>query len=186
MAKTGKKPKAIIPVHLYGMPARWQSILDIADHYQIPVVEDAAEALGSKIGEQYAGTFGRLGVFSFNGNKIITTSGGGALLSDEKKLIDHARFLATQAGDSAPHYQHSTIGYNYRLSNISAGIGRGQMEVLDKRIQQKRTLFRRYFERLEGSWFIGENDDTSLGISGIQFLKESDNSYSNRSVDVLL
>ena len=120
--KQGKRPKAIIVVHLYGMPAKMGRIQDIADRYNIPLIEDAAEALGARYDGKALGTFGLMGVLSFNGNKIITTSGGGALISDEKKLIGQARFLATQARDKAVHYQHSQLGYNYRMSNILAGI----------------------------------------------------------------
>jgi len=120
----GEKPKAIIPVHLYGMPAKMNEILAIASKYDIPVIEDAAEALGSAIDGMKCGTFGKLNILSFNGNKIITTSSGGALLSGDKELIEKAGFLATQARDNAPHYQHSHVGYNYRLSNVLAGIGR--------------------------------------------------------------
>jgi dTDP-4-amino-4,6-dideoxygalactose transaminase len=141
--------KAIIVVHLYGMPAKMDRIMEIADRYEIPVVEDAAEALGSRYNGKQAGTFGKMGVLSFNGNKIITTSGGGALISDEKELIDRARFLATQARDRAPHYQHSQIGYNYRMSNILAGIGRGQMEVIDQRVQSRREIFGKYRKTIE-------------------------------------
>lgn len=140
----GKKPKAIIPVHLYGMPAKMDQIMAIADRYEIPVIEDAAEALGSRYNGQSIGTFGLMGVFSFNGNKIITTSGGGALISDEEALIKRSRFLATQALECAPHYQHEVIGYNYRMSNICAGIGRGQMEVLDEHIERHREIFKYY------------------------------------------
>ncbi|NQV78289.1 MAG: aminotransferase class I/II-fold pyridoxal phosphate-dependent enzyme, partial [Lutibacter sp.] len=120
--------KAIMPVHLYGMPAKMNEIQQIANDYNVPVIEDAAEALGSKYKNQSCGTFGEMAALSFNGNKIITTSGGGALVSKHKHYIDRSRFLATQARDEAPHYQHSQIGYNYRMSNIVAGIGRGQME----------------------------------------------------------
>jgi dTDP-4-amino-4,6-dideoxygalactose transaminase len=144
----GKKPKAIIPVHLYGMPANMDRILQIANKYDIPVIEDAAEALGSRYNGKATGSFGKLSILSFNGNKIITTSGGGALLSDDKAMIEKARFLATQARDSAPHYQHSQIGYNYRMSNIVAGIGRGQMEVIDERVRQRRANFMFYKENL--------------------------------------
>jgi len=140
----GKKPKAIIVVHLYGMPAKMQEIMEIADKYEIPVVEDAAEALGSKYKGQELGTFGKMSILSFNGNKIITTSGGGALVSRNQEWVEKARFLATQARDKAPHYQHSNIGYNYRLSNICAGIGRGQMEVLPDRVAQRRKVFEFY------------------------------------------
>jgi dTDP-4-amino-4,6-dideoxygalactose transaminase len=140
----GNKPKAIIVVHLYGMPAEMDRIMDIADKYDIPVVEDAAEALGSSFKGRPLGTFGAMSILSFNGNKIITTSGGGALVSTNGEWIKKARFLATQARDNAPHYQHSLIGYNYRMSNICAGIGRGQMEVLKERVQQRRNNFNFY------------------------------------------
>lgn len=136
--------KAIIPVHLYGMPAKMDEIIALAKKYNIPVVEDAAESLGATLNGQQTGTFGEFGVYSFNGNKIITTSGGGALVSDDSDKIQLARKLATQARDDAPHYQHSMIGYNYRMSNICAGIGRGQMEVLPQRIEQRRANFERY------------------------------------------
>ncbi len=148
-----RKPKAIIPVHLYGMPAKMDAIMAIAKQYDIPVLEDAAEALGSHINNKCCGGFGQLGVLSFNGNKIITTSGGGALLSNDASVIEKARFLATQARDQAPHYQHSHIGYNYRMSNVLAGIGRGQMQVLDERVAARRSNYERYcafFENIEG------------------------------------
>jgi dTDP-4-amino-4,6-dideoxygalactose transaminase len=141
-----KSVKAIMPVHLYGMPAKMNEIQKIADLYGVPVIEDAAEALGSHYKAQNCGTFGQMAALSFNGNKIITTSGGGALVSKNKYYIDQARFLATQARDNAPHYQHSKIGYNYRMSNIVAGIGRGQMEVLDERVAQRRDNNQRYRE----------------------------------------
>ena len=134
----GKKPKAIIPVHLYGMPAKMNEIRSIATQYDIPILEDSAEALGSSYKNQKCGTFGDISVLSFNGNKIITTSGGGAMVTHTKELKDKAVFLSTQARDNAPHYQHSEIGYNYRMSNICAGIGRGQMEVLDKHVTLRR------------------------------------------------
>jgi dTDP-4-amino-4,6-dideoxygalactose transaminase len=134
----GKKPKAIIPVHLYGMPAKMDEIRSIANQYEIPILEDSAEALGSSYKNQKCGTFGNISVLSFNGNKIITTSGGGAMVTHTKELKDKAVFLSTQARDNAPHYQHSEIGYNYRMSNICAGIGRGQMEVLDKHVNLRR------------------------------------------------
>ncbi len=137
----GKKPKAIIPVHLYGMPANMEKIMEIADRYEIPVIEDAAEALGSRYKGKPVGSFGKMRVLSFNGNKIITTSGGGALISNDEEIIVKARFLATQARDNAPHYQHSHIGYNYRMSNVLAGIGRGQMEVIEERVQRRRDNF---------------------------------------------
>jgi len=142
----GKKPKAIIVVHLYGMPAKMTEILEIASQYDIPVVEDAAEALGSKYQNQACGTFGRFGILSFNGNKIITTSGGGALVCHNQEDKDKAVFLSTQARDSAPHYQHSHIGYNYRMSNIVAGIGRGQMEVLNERVEARKKMHSYYVE----------------------------------------
>jgi dTDP-4-amino-4,6-dideoxygalactose transaminase len=145
-----KSVKAIMPVHLYGMPAKMDEIKQIADEYNAPVVEDAAEALGSQYKNQCCGTFGEMAALSFNGNKIITTSGGGALVSKNKYYIDQARFLATQARDNAPHYQHSQIGYNYRMSNIVAGIGRGQMEALDVRVAQRRANNQRYREFFAG------------------------------------
>lgn len=165
--KRNKKAKAIIPVHLYGMPAKMPEIITIANEYNIPVIEDAAEGLGSHINGKFLGTFGDIGVLSFNGNKIITTSGGGALISDNKEFADEARFLSTQARDNAPHYQHSKIGYNYRMSNISAGIGRGQMEVLNDRVKQRRENFEFYKNQLKD-------------ISEISFLEEPHNYYSNR------
>ena len=142
----GKKPKAIIAVHLYGMPARMREIAAIADKYDIQLIEDAAEALGSHIEGKMCGTFGKLNILSFNGNKIITTSGGGALLSDDGEMIAKARFLSTQARDNAPHYQHSHIGYNYRMSNVVAAIGRGQMVVLNERIAARRANYERYLK----------------------------------------
>ena len=140
----GKKPKAIIAVHLYGMPYKVEEIHAISKKYGIPVLEDSAEALGSTYNGQKCGTFGDIGVLSFNGNKIITTSGGGALVAHSKDRKDRAVFFATQSRDNAPHYQHSEIGYNYRMSNICAGIGRGQMEVLDTRVSQRRAMHEFY------------------------------------------
>ena len=142
-------PKAIVVAHLYGMPARMKEIMAVADKYGIPVVEDAAEALGSEYMGRRVGCNSKFGILSFNGNKIITTSGGGALISGDAALIERARFLATQARDQAPHYQHSTIGYNYRMSNVVAGIGRGQLEVLDLRIRQHREINAWYRELLK-------------------------------------
>lgn len=142
----GKKPKAIIAVHLYGMPYKVDEVQAIADAYEIPVIEDAAEALGSTYKGKACGTFGRFGALSFNGNKIITTSGGGALVCQTQEDKDKAVFLATQARDNAPHYQHSHIGYNYRMSNITAGIGRGQMEVLKQRVEARRAMHQFYVE----------------------------------------
>ncbi len=155
----GKKPKAIIPVHLYGMPAKIDEIQSISSKYEIPIIEDAAEALGSRYKNQHCGTFGEMAVLSFNGNKIITTSGGGALVAHNEEYIKTARFLATQARDAAPHYQHSHIGYNYRMSNVVAGIGRGQMLVLEDRIKQRRTnneFYRKGLEKVEGISFQTE------------------------------
>ncbi len=149
----GKKPKAIIPVHLYGMPFKVDEIKAIAQKYEIPILEDSAEALGSTYKGKKCGTFGYIGVLSFNGNKIITTSGGGALVTHSKKIKDKTVFLATQARDNAPHYQHSEIGYNYRLSNICAGIGRGQMEVLQEHVNLRREMHNFYvnfFKDIEG------------------------------------
>jgi len=156
--------KAIIIVHLYGMPANLDEIMAIANKYEIPVIEDAAEALGSRYKGKPVGSTGKFGVLSFNGNKIITTSGGGALISDDGKLIARARFLATQARDKAPHYQHSQIGYNYRMSNVLAGIGLGQMEVIDTRVKQRRDNFSYYKKNLGN-------------IEGIAFPEEPDESY---------
>lgn len=172
--RLGKKPKAIIPVHLYGMPAKIEEIMAVADRYGIPVVEDAAEALGSRYNGKIVGTFGKIGILSFNGNKIITTSGGGAILSNDSEIVERTRFLSSQARDDAPHYQHSTIGYNYRMSNVSAGIGRGQMEVLDKHIDLRRDNFKFYKKHL-GSFKC------------INFQEEPDsNFYSNYWLTVIL
>ncbi|WP_159479133.1 aminotransferase class I/II-fold pyridoxal phosphate-dependent enzyme [Chryseobacterium sp. 18068] len=149
----GKKPKAIIVVHLYGMPAKMDEIIAIAEKHEIPVIEDAAEALGSTYKGKSCGTFGRFGILSFNGNKIITTSGGGALVCHTQEDKDKAVFLSTQARDNAPHYQHSHIGYNYRMSNIVAGIGRGQMEVLSDRVEARRKMhdfYVRIFKDIDG------------------------------------
>jgi dTDP-4-amino-4,6-dideoxygalactose transaminase len=148
--QTGKKPKAIIPVHLYGMPARMDAIQQIASNYEIPILEDAAEALGSTYKVQKCGTFGAFACLSFNGNKMITTSGGGALVCFTPEQAEKAKFYATQARDAAPHYQHTEIGYNYRMSNICAGIGRGQMEVLDEHVAGRRAIHKVCAERLGG------------------------------------
>ncbi|MFV0146272.1 aminotransferase class I/II-fold pyridoxal phosphate-dependent enzyme [Empedobacter falsenii] len=149
----GKTPKAILAVHLYGMPYKVDEVHAVAKKYNIPVIEDAAEALGSTYKGKACGTFGRFGALSFNGNKIITTSGGGALVCQTKEDKDKAVFLATQARDNAPHYQHSHIGYNYRMSNITAGIGRGQMEVLADRVAARRAMnnfYQALFADIEG------------------------------------
>ena len=147
----GKKPKAIIAVHLYGMPFKADEIKAVADKYDIPVVEDSAEALGSTYKGRKCGTLGDISILSFNGNKIITTSGGGALVTKTKEQKEKAVFLSTQARDNAPHYQHSEIGYNYRMSNICAGIGRGQMEVLDKHVELRRGMHKFYADIFNGS-----------------------------------
>ena len=169
----GKKPKAIIPVHLYGMPAKMHELMAVANRYDIPVLEDAAEALGSSINGKMCGTFGAIGILSFNGNKIITTSGGGALVSNKSDVVEEARFLSTQARDAAPHYQHSKIGYNYRISNLCAGVGRGQMEVLAKRIEQRRAIYQQYVNRLSG-------------VRGITLLTEPTGYFSNRWLSAIL
>ena len=162
--KKGKKPKAVIAVSLYGMPFKIEEVLTLCKKYDIPLVEDAAEALGSTYKGKPCGTFGRFGVLSFNGNKIITTSGGGALVCHTQEEKDKAVFLSTQARDNAPHYQHSHIGYNYRMSNITAGIGRGQMEVLPQRIEARRKMHAFYADLFEG-------------IEGIKLLTEPNEDY---------
>ncbi len=163
----GKKAKAIIFVHLYGMPAKINEIKEIAGRYEIPLIEDAAEALGSRYHGKHVGGFSDIGILSFNGNKIITTSGGGALISNDEALVKKARFLATQARDNAPHYQHSHIGFNYRMSNVCAAIGRGQMDVIDERVMQRRKNYEFYFEH------FGNHE-------GVSFLKEPVGCFSNR------
>jgi dTDP-4-amino-4,6-dideoxygalactose transaminase len=168
-----KKPKAIIVVHLYGMPAKMDAISTVAAKYEIPILEDAAEALGSTINGRKCGTFGDIGILSFNGNKIITTSGGGALISRHVHIVQKAKFLATQARDPAPHYQHSSIGYNYRMSNICAGIGRGQMMVIDERVAQRRSNFKFYEHSLSK-------------INGFSMLIEPNGYFSNRWLTTLL
>ena len=150
LEKTGKLPKAIIPVHLYGMPVKMDEVMEVANRYGIPVLEDSAEALGSEYKGQKCGTFGEYGVLSFNGNKIITTSGGGALVCPNEERAKRALFYATQAREQAPHYQHEKIGYNYRMSNICAGIGRGQMFVLDEHIARRRAIHDLYVKLLNG------------------------------------
>ncbi|UOB19508.1 DegT/DnrJ/EryC1/StrS family aminotransferase [Abyssalbus ytuae] len=165
--KHGIKPKAILAVHLYGMPYNIQEITNIANKYDIPVLEDSAEALGSEYYGIKCGTFGDIGILSFNGNKIITTSGGGALVTNNKTIKEKAIFLSTQARDEAPHYQHSHIGYNYRMSNVVAGIGRGQMEILDDRVKARRANYNFYKKELEG-------------FDQISFLEEPTGYFSNR------
>lgn len=163
----GKKPAAIMVVHLYGMPAKMDEITAIAERYEIPLIEDAAEALGSTYNGKACGSFGQVGILSFNGNKIITTSGGGALTSNDEEIVSKARHLSAQAKEPAPYYLHKEIGFNYRLSNVLAGIGRGQMEVLPERIKKRREIFE-FYKRALGN------------IDGISFPSEPPNSYSNR------
>ena len=168
----GKLPKAVILVHLYGQSADIEPILQVCDQYNIPLIEDAAEALGATYKGLCPGTFGRVGIYSFNGNKIITTSGGGMLVSDDDQLVMKAKFLATQARDPAPHYQHSEIGYNYRLSNVLAGIGRGQLQVLNERVAARRRNFEIY--------------QSALGdLPGIEFMPEANFGHSTRWLTAL-
>ena len=162
-----KKPKAIILVHLYGYPSKIEEIISISKKYDIPIIEDAAEALGSKYNNQPLGTFGDFGIFSFNGNKIITTSSGGAILSKNKEFIKKAKFLATQAREDQPHYEHKEIGYNYRMSNVCAAIGLGQLEVLETRVVKRRYIHDFYKNKLSK-------------IESIKFLNDIDGFYSNR------
>lgn len=170
----GKKPKAIIVVHLYGMPAKMDEIIAIAKEFQIEVIEDAAEALGSSYKGKACGTFGRFGILSFNGNKIITTSGGGALVCHTQEDKDKIVFLSTQARDNAPHYQHSHIGFNYRMSNIVAGIGRGQMEVLKDRVAARRAMHDFYVELFKD-------------INGVTVFSEpADDYYSNHWLSAII
>lgn len=163
----GRLPKAVIVVNLYGQSADMDPLLELCEHYEVPVIEDAAESLGARYRGKASGTFGRLGVYSFNGNKIITTSGGGMLVSQDISLIQRAKFLATQARDAAPHYQHSEIGFNYRMSNILAGVGRGQLKVLGERVVARRAVFDRYRTELSD-------------VDAIQWMPEPDWSYSTR------
>jgi len=165
-------PKAVIVVHLYGQSARIDELIDLCNAYDVPAIEDAAESLGSEYKGQKSGTHGKYGIYSFNGNKIITTSGGGALVAHDEASIKRTRFLATQARDAAIHYQHSEIGYNYRMSNIVAGIGRAQLKVLDDRVRQRRTVFSRYEKAFES-------------IEGFDFQRELTNTKSNRWLTAL-
>ena len=169
----GKKPKAIIVVHLYGMPAKMNEIISIANEFEIPIIEDAAEGLGSTYFNKPLGSLTDFGIYSFNGNKIITTSGGGALISSNLGKIQKAKFLATQARDNAPHYEHSHIGFNYRLSNVSAAIGLGQLEVLKERVQKRREIFEFYKKELSD-------------INEISFVDEMEGFYSNRWLTTIL
>ena len=159
-ARFGRLPKAVVLVHLYGQSADIDPILKACNQYDVPLIEDAAEALGATYKERSPGTFGRIGIYSFNGNKIITTSGGGMLVSDDPQLVAKARFLATQARDLSPHYQHSEIGYNYRLSNVLAGIGRGQLHLLSERVAARRRNFKIYQQVLGN-------------LPGIEFMPEA-------------
>lgn len=169
----GKKPKAVIVVHLYGMPAMLNEILYLCKKYEIALIEDAAEALGSEYHGRKVGTFGDIGILSFNGNKIITTSGGGAMLSDNGHHIEKARYLATQAREPTAHYEHREVGYNYRMSNVCAGIGRGQLEVIDERVSRRRENFQFYHNLLQN-------------VSGIHFQSGVDHAFSNRWLTAVL
>ena len=168
----GKKPKAIVVVDSYGMPAKWDQLVAIAKKYSIFLIEDAASALGSSYKNKKCGTFGDFGILSFNGNKIITTSGGGALVCNSEAIKEKAVFLATQARDNAPHYEHSHIGYNYRMSNVLAGIGRGQMEVLEDRVAARRKIYAFYKKELQPT--------------NLQFLPEPEGHFSNRWLSCIL
>lgn len=170
--KENRLPKALIVVNLYGQSAKMDELLEIADSYGVPIVEDAAESLGSEYKGKKSGTFGKIGIYSFNGNKIITSSGGGALVSEDEEILERSRFLATQARDQASHYQHSVVGYNYRMSNIVAGVGRAQLEVLDDRVQSRRKIFDTYYEELSN-------------IEGIQFMPQLKETFSNRWLTTL-
>ncbi|MFP3123377.1 aminotransferase class I/II-fold pyridoxal phosphate-dependent enzyme [Ectobacillus funiculus] len=170
--KEGKLPKAVIVVNLYGQSAKMDEILLVCNKYDVPIIEDAAESLGSTYKDKASGTFGKFGIYSFNGNKIITTSGGGMLVSNDVEALKKARFLATQARDPAPHYQHSEMGYNYRMSNILAGVGRAQLEVLEERVRARRLIFDRYYREL-------------AHIPGMQFMPELVNTHSNRWLTTL-
>lgn len=165
--KIGKKPTAVIVVHLYGMPAKMNNIVEICSKYDIPIIEDAAEALGSVYEDKKCGSIGKVGILSFNGNKIITTSGGGALISNDSEIINKVRHISAQAKEPAAYYLHKEIGYNYRMSNVCAGIGRGQMEVLNDRVQKRREIFDVYQKELKD-------------INGLHFLVEPNGSFSNR------
>jgi pyridoxal phosphate-dependent aminotransferase EpsN len=171
-AYKGKLPKAVIVVNLYGQSAKMDELLAICNQYGITMIEDAAESLGSTYKGKASGTFGKFGVYSFNGNKIITTSGGGMLVSDDQDAIKQARFLATQARDQARHYQHSKLGFNYRMSNILAGVGRAQLEVLEERVTQRRLIFTRYYQEL-------------ANVPGFEFMPELASTKSNRWLTAL-
>lgn len=189
--RKGKKPKVIIAVHLYGMPYQVDAIRALADQYEIPILEDSAEALGSSYKDRKCGTFGDISVLSFNGNKIITTSGGGALVTQKKEWQEKAVFLATQARDAAPHYQHSEIGYNYRMSNICAGIGRGQMEVLDAHVAKRREMHAFYAELFQAYSFVTLLHEPSADYFSNHWLsaltiKANPGSYSSEGLRIAL
>lgn len=171
-AAEGKLPKAVVVVHLYGQCARMDEISALCNEYDIPIVEDAAESLGSLFKGRHSGTIGKLGIYSFNGNKIITTSGGGMLVSEDRELLRRARFLASQARDAAPYYQHSALGYNYRMSNVLAGIGRAQLSVIDSRVAARRAVFDRY-------------EKAFAGLPGISMMPELPGTLSNRWLTAL-
>jgi pyridoxal phosphate-dependent aminotransferase EpsN len=171
--KENNLPKAVIVVNIYGQSANYDELKAICNHYRVPIIEDAAESLGATYKGKKSGTLGDLGIFSFNGNKIITTSGGGMLVSDHKEYLERARFLATQARENVRHYEHKVVGYNYRLSNVLAGIGRGQLKVLDKRVEKRRKIFEIYKKAL-GSF------------EGITFMPEATFGMSNRWLTTIL
>jgi len=187
---TGKLPKAILPVHLYGMPYDVSAIHAIASKYNIPIIEDAAEALGSTFAGKSCGSFGDMAILSFNGNKIITTSGGGALLSNNKDYIDQAKFLATQARDNAPHYEHTTYGYNYRMGNINAAIGLGQMEVLEQRITRRRQIWQTYYDEFKNIYEFqlpSSSEASSISEVNTEEMAKDGNTYkSNRWLTTIL
>ncbi|HAT1977335.1 TPA: aminotransferase class I/II-fold pyridoxal phosphate-dependent enzyme [Legionella pneumophila] len=158
-------PKAVIIVNLYGQSANYDALCQLCNEYNVPIIEDAAESLGATYNNKHSGTFGKLGVFSFNGNKIITTSGGGMLVSEDENLIQRARFLSTQAREPVPHYEHTVVGYNYRMSNVLAGIGRGQLKVLEKRVKARRAIFDQYKQALESYPFIDMMPEINNGYS---------------------
>ncbi|ASN05994.1 DegT/DnrJ/EryC1/StrS family aminotransferase [Virgibacillus necropolis] len=171
-ALKGNLPKAIIIVNLYGQSSRMDELQLICNYYKVPIIEDAAESLGSTYKGKQSGTFGRFGIYSFNGNKIITTSGGGMLVSDDAEAMKRARFLATQARDKAPYYQHSVMGFNYRMSNLLAGVGRAQLKVLENRVEERRRIFERYYHALSS-------------LNGVDFMPELTGTRSNRWLTTL-
>lgn len=171
-SRSGRLPKAVIIVHLYGQSAKMTELMDICSHYQVPIIEDAAESLGSTYKGKFSGALGYFGIYSFNGNKIITTSGGGMLVSNDTEALERAKFLATQARDPVSYYEHSSLGYNYRMSNVLAGLGRGQLKVLMDRVERRRTIFEQYVSTLSD-------------LPGIEFMPELNNSTSNRWLTTL-